>query len=228
MQFGCPGETSMQFDIRCCQIPEGFWDRQRASVAAGTFWADEARSARDQPNERLYIAVENLPLPAAFREAAIAVRQIVRNRRKAGEPYEEELRFLYSLAAVENFVSATPYIEHLAETGWNAVEMMTREDWQSLTFEWSSLGCDELPLLTKTDRRQMIQHWGNPVRHPTLRTLHEDVWQKAVDALLARRDREHNTSWLSPRTPFTTQDYLDFVNKVQERVKQMREAEAKG
>ena len=112
-------------------------------------------------------------------------------------------------------------IEKLAEPGWNAVEMMTPEDWQSLTFHWSSLGSDELPLLTKTDRRQMIEHWGDPARHTTLRALHEDVWQKAVDALLARRVREHNTSWLAPRTPFSTQDYLDFVKKVHERAKQI-------
>jgi len=211
----------MQFDIRCCQIPEGFWDRQRASAAAGTFWTDEARDVHGHPNERLRIAVENLPLPAAFREAAIALRQIIRDRREAGEPYEEEVRFLYSLAAVESFVSATPYIEKLAEPGWNAVEMMTPEDWQSLTFHWSSLGSDELPLLTKTDRRQMIEHWGDPARHTTLRALHEDVRLKADDALLALIVRDNNTSWLALRTPFSTLDYLDFVKKVHERANQI-------
>src|SRR5438874_3811677 len=125
----------MQFDIQCCQVPDDFWDRERASVAAGTFWTDKARSARDQPNERLRIALENLPLPAAFREAAVALRQIMRDRFKMAESNEEELKFLYSLAAVESFVSATAYIEELAEPAWNAVEMMTAEDWQSLPFQ---------------------------------------------------------------------------------------------
>ena len=209
----------MQFDIRCCYVPEGFWDRQRASVAAGTFWADEARSARDQPNERLYIAVENLPLPAAFREAAIALRQIIRDRREAREPYEEEVRFLYSLAAVESFVSATPYIEKLAEPGWNAVEMMTPEDWQSLTFQWDSLGCNQLPLLTKTDRRQMIDRWGEPHSHTTLRQVHGDLWQRAVDALLTRRVREHNMSFFASPPHFSAREYLDFVKTLKERAR---------
>src|SRR5437773_7789187 len=115
----------MQFDTGRCHVPRDFWDRQRESLRTGSFWADRIRSARDQPNERLRIALENLPLPAAFREAAVALRQIMRDRFKMAESNEEELKFLYSLAAVESFVSATAYIEELAEPAWNAVEMMT-------------------------------------------------------------------------------------------------------
>jgi hypothetical protein len=150
----------MQFDVSCCHVPEDFWDRQRASITTNSFWSDEARKARDQPHERLRIALENLPLPAAFREAAIALRQIIRERRKARESDEQEMLFLYSLAAVESFTSATKYLEDLGTSAWSALEIMTPEDWQSLTFQWNSLGCNELPLLTKTDRRQMIDRWG--------------------------------------------------------------------
>ncbi len=209
----------MRFDIGCCHVPEGFWERQRTSVAQGKFWADEARNARDQAEERLRIAVENLPLPAAFREAAIALRQMILEKRKVKESDLEELEFLYSLAAVKSFVSATTYIEELAEPAWNAIEMMTPEDWQSLTYQWRTLGCNELSLLTKTDRRQMIERWREPAEHTTLRRLHEDVWKKAVDALLGRRVHEHNTSWLAPPKPITAQEYLEFVKDVQEQVK---------
>jgi hypothetical protein len=176
---------------------------------------------RDEPDERLRIALENLPLPAAFREAAIALRQIIREKRKVKESDDEELKFLYSLAAVESFASATAYIEELAEPIWNALELMTPEDWQSLTYEWRTLGCHELPLLTKTDRRRMVERWGEPAEHTNLRRLHEDVWKRAVDALLARRVCEHMTGWLAPPQPITAQEYLDFVKSAQERVQQM-------
>jgi hypothetical protein len=209
----------MRFDIGCCHVPESFWERQRTSVAEGKFWADEARNARDQAEERLGIAVKNLPLPAAFREAAIALRKMIREKRMVKESDEEELEFLYSLAAVKSFVSATAYIEELAEPAWNAIEMMTPENWRSLTYQWRTLGCNELSLLTKTDRRWMIGRWGEPAEHTTLRRLHEDVWKKAVDALLARRVHEHNTGWLAPPKPITAPEYLEFVKGVQEQVK---------
>jgi hypothetical protein len=211
----------MQFDVTWCHVPPDFWERQRVSVAAGRFWANEIRDVRDQPVERLRIALDNLPLPAAFREAAIALRQIIRDRRKAGEANDEELKFLYSLAAVESFVSETKYLEDLGEPAWNTIEMMAAEDWQSLTFEWRTLGCNELPLLTKTDRVQMIERWGAPATHTTLRRLHEAVWRRAVDALLARRVNEHNNSVFAPRKPLNAQEYLDFVKEVRERVKQV-------
>jgi hypothetical protein len=209
----------MHFDIACCHVPQGFWERQRKSFREGTFWAEEARTARAQPKQRLRIALENLPLPAAFREAGLALRQMIREKRKVNACDNEELNFLYSLAAVESFVSATAYIEDLAEPGWNAIDLMTPQDWQSLTYGWTILGCNELPLLTKTDRRHMIERWGEPNEHTTLRRLHEDVWTKAVDALLARRVHEHNTGWLAPRQPITPREYLEFVKRVQESVK---------
>jgi hypothetical protein len=143
----------------------------------------------------------------------------MRDRLKMAESNEEELKFLYSLAAVESFVSATAYIEELAEPAWNAVEMMTAEDWQSLTFQWDSLGCNQLPLLTKTDRRQMIGRWGEPHSHTTLRQVHGDVWQRAVDALLTRRVREHNMSFFASPPHFSAREYLDFVKTLKERAR---------
>lgn len=212
----------MQFEIACCYVPDDFWERQRSSIAAGTFWADEAKKAGDEPEGRLRIALANLPLPGAFREAAVAVRNLIRQKRKAKASDEDELQLLYSLAAVESFVSASAYIEELAEPAWNAIEMMTREDWQSLKYDWRTLGSNELPLLTKTDRQQMLERWGEPTEHTTLRQLHRDIWNRALNVLLERRVREHNTSWLAPKQPITASGYLEFIRDVQQRVKAQR------
>ncbi len=82
---------------------------------------------------------------------------------------------------MDSFVSATAYVEEIYDSAWNVVEVLTAEDWRALTFNWRSLGCNKLPLLTKTDRHQMIERWGTPEQHTTLRARHGLIWQKAVD-----------------------------------------------
>lgn len=47
-----------------------FWNGLRAQVAGGGFWADRIKEFRGEPQQRLRLAMDNLPLPAAFREAA--------------------------------------------------------------------------------------------------------------------------------------------------------------
>lgn len=121
----------MKFDISCCLVPNDLWERLRTSIAEDKFWAFQARASADEPDTRLRIAVENLPLPGAFREAAVALRRIISHKRKSGAPYDEELQFLYSLAATSSFASETAYIEELAEPSWNAIEMMELGDWES-------------------------------------------------------------------------------------------------
>ncbi|MGE0434029.1 MAG: hypothetical protein AB7S36_17370 [Planctomycetota bacterium] len=46
------------------------------------FWADAIRKLKDKPQERLAMALRHLPLPAAFREAAVALRALIRAKQK--------------------------------------------------------------------------------------------------------------------------------------------------
>ena len=80
---------------------EGFWQQHRADIESGTFWADRIKTLKDLPVERLKLALDNLPLPGAFREAAVATRSIIRAKRKANEQYEQELQVLYWLFSEE-------------------------------------------------------------------------------------------------------------------------------
>src|SRR4051812_2486932 len=61
------------------------------------FWADAIKDTYDDPGRRLAMAKRNLPLPAAFREAAIALRAIIRAKRKTGAAFEAELAELHGL-----------------------------------------------------------------------------------------------------------------------------------
>ena len=62
-----------------------FWDGLRNDLNNEVFWADKIKEFRGEPVKRLAMALENLPLPAAFREAAIALRALIRAKRKAKE-----------------------------------------------------------------------------------------------------------------------------------------------
>lgn len=96
----------------------------REDLENGCFWADEIKKLRSQPDERLKMAINALPLPGAFRESSIALRALIREKRKSNEDCERELTFLYGLAALNSFM--LPYSERLHEPGFNVFEGIVR------------------------------------------------------------------------------------------------------
>ena len=171
----------------------GFRIKSRSydSIQDGTFWADRIKLVRDLPQKRLEIAIENLPLPAAFREAAIALRALIRNKRKDGIDYEDELKLLYTLAAVQSF--GVPYSERLELPGHNVLEFTPCMVIRNLSFSYETLGFDELELLNKTDKNWLVANWGLPAHHSTLHKMHQHVWHKYEDLYVvekARREEE--------------------------------------
>lgn len=165
-----------------------FWDKLRGDLRNGTFWADRIRRFRDQPIERLRLAIENLPLPAAFREAAIATRALIRERVKRGEDFTEELVLLYWLAAIESF--GIPYSAYLQQPGFNVLQLVPGVIIKSLPFSYSQLGYKHLGLLNKTDAKWCITRWGEPLDHTTLNKLHSDIWHKYELNELARQKHQ--------------------------------------
>lgn len=195
-----------------------FWTRLSTDLKNGTFWADKIRELRDEPAQRLAVALQNLPLPAAFGEAAKALRSIIRSLRSSSLPFEEPLRMLYCMAAAESFVSASPFIDELLEPAQNAVEMLTETDWGSLVFDYATLGYSRLPLLNKTDGKWFSENWGEPVNHATLRDLHPLVWDNAVQALIAKRVVEHNQRWREFGVTITREQYLAIKQGVRDQL----------
>lgn len=145
----------------------------------GRFWADAIKDAYNAPDRRLVMAKRNLPLPAAFREAAIALRAIIRQKRKLGKPFESELAELHHLAAV---ASVAPY-DPLDITPFAAIEQ--------LDLSPATIGWDELPLLNKTDRQLMAGTWSPPKRHVTAETLYPHIHQEGRTAV-----EKHNAAML--------------------------------
>ena len=126
-----------------------FWEKHRADLLGEQFWADRIAKYRDQPVERLQLSIQNLPLPAAFREAAVAIRALIRSRVQEKQDFIDELVLLYWLAAVESF--GIPYSEHLRQPGFNVLQRVPGHVIKSLPFTYKALGYKYLTLLNKTD-----------------------------------------------------------------------------
>jgi hypothetical protein len=162
-----------------------FWNRHSEELNNGEFWADRIKEYKGEPAKRLKLALENMPLPASFREAAIATRTLIREKRKEKESYDEQLYLLYWLAAVDSF--SIPYSEKLQEPGYNVIESIPGEKLKTLPFSYKSLGYTDLTLLNKTDVKWLIEVWGEPESHSTLHKLHLDVWEEYEDKLKIKR-----------------------------------------
>ena len=90
-------------DIEAQERIPRFWKELSAGAHEGEFWADQIKNLRSDPEKRHRMALENLPLPGAWKEAVVALRALIRERRKAKEPFEQYLVWLYWLAAVRSF-----------------------------------------------------------------------------------------------------------------------------
>ncbi len=159
-------------------------------MASGEFWADRIASLRNDPERRLLLALDNLPLPAAFREAAVAVRALVRAKKKLRVACNDELTLLYWLAAVNSF--SVPYSETLKEPGYNVMQSIPGTTIKTLPFTYNELGHEHLTLLSKTDVKWIEEAWGAPISHRTLHTMHITLWRDFEEQLRLVRQAERD------------------------------------
>ncbi len=164
-----------------------FWAGMRADVDAGQFWADRIKNYQGDPAKRLALALASLPLPAGFREAAVAVRALIRAKRKANEAFDEELTLLYWLAALRSFM--LDYAPRLREPGFNVIEAIPGQRLRSLHYTYSQLGYRDLLLLNKTDVEWLTAAWGEPASHSTRHALCKEVWDEYETKLMEQRRR---------------------------------------
>src|SRR5687767_10173567 len=90
--------TSAEAEARA----SAFWSAMRTDVNSGAFWADRIKAFRGDAPRRLELAMDHLPLPRAFSEAALALRAQIRAKRKTRESFQDDLSLLYWLAAIRS------------------------------------------------------------------------------------------------------------------------------
>lgn len=152
----------------------------------GQFWGDAIKEASD-PAIRLAIAQQHLPMPGAFSQMAVARRAIIRQLKKEGQAFNDELRQLHYWAAVSSW--AVPYSEGLQEPGFNVLESTPYAKLAVLDFSYELIGCDQLLGLNKTDRKMMRDAWGEPKAHTTAHVLYGDLWREQESKLVEVRNK---------------------------------------
>ena len=143
------------------------------------FWAEAIKDTYDDPARRLAMAKRNLPLPAAFREAATALRAIIRTKRKVNSPFEAELAELHRLGAI---ASLAPY-DPLDITPYARIAQ--------LDLSPTRIGWDALSLLNKTDRALMAEVWRAPDQHVSGEAAYPQIRRHGEQAV-----RRHNDEML--------------------------------
>lgn len=152
----------------------------------GQFWGDAIKEAPD-PAARLAMAERQLPLPGAFSQMAVARRAIIRQLKKEGTPFDDELRQLHYWAALSSW--SVPYSEVLREPGFNVLESTPYAKLAKLDLTYDVIGCDELPGLNKTDRKMMREAWGEPKAHTTAHALYGELWREQESKLAVVRNK---------------------------------------
>lgn len=156
----------------------------------GQFWGDAIKEVQDDPAARLAMAERQLPLPGAFSQMAVARRVIIRQLKKEGKPFGDDLRQLHYWAALSSW--SVPYSEVLREPGFNVLESTPYAKLANLDLTYDLIGCDELLGLNKTDRKMMRDAWGEPKAHTTAHALYSKLWREQESKLAAVRGKRRD------------------------------------
>ena len=179
-----------QLEEHASQHREAFWANHRIAIQGDSFWANKIKELKDEPNARLELALDNLPLPGAFRQAAIALRALIRDAKKEGHDWKPLLQNLYQMAAYESFM--IDYAPRLLQPGYNVMESVPGKTVASLQFTYERLGYRELRLLNKTDAKWLVDVWGEPKKHTTLNAMHKATWDHYEDILIQKMTSDNN------------------------------------
>jgi hypothetical protein len=166
--------------------------------AGGEFWYETLRRDKDDPARRYDIARRHLPLPAAWREMAIALRAMIKQARNEGLDFEDRLRELHQLASIWSFSDPAP--SGRAGAGYGVIEMTPYAKLAALDLAWDKIGCDELSLLNQADRKLMRQLWGEPAQHATAHDLYREFFDRQARKIAAaekRRQRERQDRYMA-------------------------------
>lgn len=140
-------------------------------------WPNYIKKHKDNPAKRYEVAQQFLPWPLGFKESVLALRAIIRDKKKADEDYESELLSLYKLAAWESF--CPKYCETLQEPSFKVFDQIPGGTITALPIDYQQLGYKQLKLIIKTDAKMLVSLYGEPKQHTTLNQLFAEVWHQA-------------------------------------------------
>lgn len=157
----------MQTDAEVDERREKFWS---GNSETGPFWGTEIKRLKDNPEKRLALAIENLPMPGAFMHAATAIRAMIKDNKKNNLPYADKVKNLYHLAVIHSL-------------GYPLLERIPGKLVANQPYNYKEIGYAELDLIGNHDVKMFIELWGQPDTHSTLYEKHKKKWKFYEDKI---------------------------------------------
>jgi hypothetical protein len=134
-------------------------------------WLAQIKTLREagQLTVALTLSRENFPRTQAFQQAAIILRQQIRNSLEHFQPADALLAELFHTAALADlFRTSSSHKPHDPQAALAAV--------RDLTFSYGNIGYLRLKLLNKSDIRALEQLWGSPATHRHVEEVLGELW----------------------------------------------------
>lgn len=173
-----------------------FWEQEAAlregSTVAGEFWADSVtRLKRDRKySEAIAVCRGAPPYPARYSELLICLRHLIREKRKANSDYSGLLTELYACAVEADAICTPPTVtttrpigkntEPATYPGFNAASIYNAlVSRHGLRLEYQSVGYAKVSSLNQTDRKWLVEAWGEPQQHVDPCDSNAALWEAA-------------------------------------------------
>lgn len=143
-----------------------------APAGTGNNWLNQVKRLREKGDADAALALceQHYPRVQAFQQAALILRQQIRELVEQHRPAHDCIRELYRVAAFADlFRSNNPYKPRDPQAAWQSLS--------ALDFDYRRLGTAELRLLTKRDVRHLEQLWGRPQAHLHAEEVLGGQWQ---------------------------------------------------
>jgi hypothetical protein len=142
-----------------------------AAPAANDNWLTQVRSLRESGalDAALDLSRAQFPKTQAFQQAAIILRQQMREALEKFQPVDALLLELYHTAALADLFRTSS--SHKPRDPLAALDAV-----RTHTFQYAALGHLRLKLLNKSDVRALEQLWGAPATHRHSEDLLGDEW----------------------------------------------------
>ena len=142
-----------------------------------TDWRQSCQTLRDQGrfDEALLACQQAWPQWQSFDQDARVMRAAIRRHSGDAAQRNHWLQQLYRLAAQASFLHDK--VAGLPDPSRHSLaKRFTPAQIDVLDMPWAELGYEQLRLLTKSDRKQLVQLWGEPDTHQSARYFHANQW----------------------------------------------------
>lgn len=144
-------------------------------------WRQLCQTLRDQGRyqEAMAVCRQAWPQWQSFEHAARVMRAAIRNPETDAAARQLWLLTLFKLAAQASFLHDK--VDGLPDpTPRLLVQRFDPPQLDTLDMPWPEIGYRELRLLTKSDRKQLVQLLGEPETHQSARIFHHKQWLTAI------------------------------------------------